>query len=123
MAVSPERDAHYRKMGLSNVRDYAPQWSGQLQIEAREWIAQMEAEQAAGEKAHRLEELNIARSAKDEAAAANALAREANSIARDASESARLSALAAKTNNIIATLALIAAVIAMAISIVGIFIK
>lgn len=123
MVLSPERVAHYKKLGLSNMKELVFQWSGQQQIEAREWIAQEEAEQRAQEGAHRLEQIDIARSAAAEAASANTLAREANSIARDAADSAAESARAAKTNNVIATLALIAAAIAMAISIVGIFIR
>lgn len=89
---------------------------------AIKWLAERVRERHLRDEASRSEELNIARSAKDAAFAANNLAAEANTIARDASASAARSADAARTNNTIAALALTAAIVAMAISIIGMFI-
>ena len=128
MAISPETAARFRELGLSNVKELALQWGGQLQAEARQWIAQTEVEQAADEKAHREQELDVARSARDAAREANALARaandlaaSANSIALAASASAERSAVAALTNNKTANRALIAAIIAILVSIAALF--
>ena len=127
----------FEKLGVNQVRAQLLAWTGPVQMEANQWLAEKDEESTRLAEASRAEQFEIARSAKDAAfeantlaSEANRLALEANSIARDAAASAQAaaaaaaaSARAAHTNNIIATLALIIAVIAIAISTLGIFIK
>jgi len=122
--------ARFEKMGVNQVRAQLLEWTGQLRLEAGQWLAEKDHESARLAEASRAEQLEIARSAEDVAleanklaAEANSVAREANSIAREAAASAALSARAARINNTIATLALVAATIAMAISVISIFVK
>lgn len=122
-AIDPRYEQRFNDLGISNVKSLVDQWSGSMQHQAREWIADEERRAREREEAHMTEQLAIARSAKDEAAIANALAHESNkianesnTIARAASTSAAKSASSARLNNMISTLALFVAIIALVIS-------
>lgn len=99
--------AECRKMGEEKVRQIVADRSGTPEwlAAAENWLLQID---RAAEKASQVENLEIARSAKD-------AAWEAANAARDAAREA-------KTANIIATVALVAAAIAIAVSIVAIFV-
>lgn len=121
----PEKDAtewraQFEKMGQRNVQTMLLQWSGPLQMEARNWLAEKEREDHSRSEAERAEEIELARAAKEAALSANDIAREANEIARAASASAALSAEAARTNNKIAIAALAAAITAIIVSVIAI---
>lgn len=112
MAIDPEFRERLEKLGITNVRSLADQWSGAIQAQAREWLKEKDDEN----NQRNVEAIELARSANSFARAANKAAEAANSLAASANSLSARALAKATTNNIIAAIATIIAGISLYVS-------